>query len=153
MSYSSLVDIKVPAYSGNYTSGRRGTKISKIAIHHMAGVLTAEQCGKIFQNKQRKASSHYGIGSDGKIGLYVNESDIAWTNSNWKSNCESVTIETSNSKTGGDWPVSDKSLNLLIKLVADIAKRNNLGKLVKGKNIVWHSMYANTNCPRQILTW
>ena len=151
MSNSSLVDIKVPAYTGNYTKGRRGTKIDKIAIHHMAGVLTASQCGKIFQREGRKASSHYGIGSDGKIALYVNESDIAWTNSNWKSNCESVTIETSNSKTGGDWPVSDNTLNLLIKLVADIAKRNNLGKLVKGKNVVWHSMYANTNCPGKYL--
>jgi len=29
-------------------------------------------------------------------------------------------------------------LNVLIRLVADIAKRNNLGVLVKGKNLTWH---------------
>ena len=147
MSNSSLVKVKVPAYSGNYTVGRSGRKIQMITIHHMAGVLSAEQCGGIFQQKGRNGSSHYGIGNDGTIGLYVDESNTAWTNSNWDANCKAVTIETSNSKTGGNWLVSDKALNSLIKLVADIGKRNNLGTLVKGKNVTWHSMYANTSCP------
>lgn len=147
MSNSSLARVKVPAYSGNYTKGRSGRKIKMITIHHMAGVLSAEKCGAIFQQKGRNGSSHYGIGNDGIIGLYVDESNTAWTNSNWDSNCKAVTIETSNSSVGGNWPVSDKALNSLIKLVADIAKRNNLGTLVKGKNLTWHRMYTNTTCP------
>lgn len=147
MSNSSLVNVKVPAHSGNYTKGRSGKKIEAITIHHCAGVLSAEQCGKIFQQVGRSGSSHYGIGNDGKIGLYVDESNTAWTNSNWDSNCKSVTIETSNSSTGGDWKVGDKALNSLIKLVADIGKRNNLGTLVKGKNVTWHSMFVATTCP------
>ena len=150
MGYSSLVNIKVPAYSGNYTKGDSRRSKKAITVHHMAGVLTAKTCGQIFQKVGRKGSSNYGIGSDGKIGLYVDENDIPWTNSNWKSNCESITIEVSNSKVGGDWPVSDTSLNLLIKLMADISKRNKMGSLVKGKNVTWHSMFANTNCPRKI---
>jgi hypothetical protein len=48
MSNSSLATIQVPAYSGNYTRGRGGRKIQKITIHHMAGRLTAQQCGAIF---------------------------------------------------------------------------------------------------------
>lgn len=151
MSNSSLVDVKVPAYSGNYTKGRSGKKISEITIHHMAGVLTPEQCGKVFQKVGRKGSSHYGIGSDGRIGLYVDEKNTAWTNSNWEANCRAVTIETSNSKTGGNWEVSDKALNSLIELIADIARRNNLGKLVKGKNLTWHRMYSKTTCPGDYL--
>lgn len=147
MSKSGLVNVNVPAYSGNYTIGRSGRKIEAITIHHMAGVLTAEQCGKIFQTVGRCGSSHYGIGNDGKIAQYVDESNTAWTNSNWDSNCKSVTIETSNSSTGGQWLVSDKALNSLIRLVADIAKRNNLGTLVKGKNVTWHSMFTSTTCP------
>ena len=147
MSKSSLVNVTIPAYKGNYTVGRSGRKIEAITIHHMAGVGTAESCGKIFQKVGRFGSSHYGIGNDGKIGLYVDEANTAWTNSNWDSNCKSVTIETSNSKLGGQWPVSDKALNSLIKLVADIAKRNNLGTLVKGKNVTWHSMFTATSCP------
>lgn len=146
MSNSKLATEKYPAYSGNYTKGRN-TKITEICIHHMAGVLTAKQCGAIFQKVGRKGSSNYGVGKNGEIAVYVDEKDTAWCNSNWNSNCRSVSIETSNSKNGDNWPVSDKVLESLIELVADIAKRNNMGKLVKGKNVTWHSFYANTQCP------
>lgn len=151
MSKSSLAQVNVPAYVGNYTKGRNGKKIEAVTIHHMAGVLSAEQCGALFQQVGRNGSSHYGIGNDGKIGQYVDENNTAWTNSNFDSNCKSVTIETSNCKTGGNWEVSDKALNSLIKLVADIAKRNNLGTLVKGKNVTWHSMFTSTVCPGNYL--
>lgn len=147
MQNSDLVNVVVPAYEGNFTYGRSGYGINAITIHHMAGVLSAEQCGYIFQQVGRYGSSHYGIGNDGRIGQYVGEENTAWTNSNWESNCQSVTIETSNCATGGDWPVSDAALNSLIRLVADIAKRNNLGHLIPGQNLTWHSMFAATECP------
>ena len=147
MSNSRLVNVNIPAYSGNYTVGRSGRKIEAITIHHMAGILSVEQCGYIFQKVGRNGSSHYGIDSDGRIGQYVDESNTAWTNSNWDSNCKSVTIETSNCEIGGNWAVSDAALNSLIRLVADIAKRNNLGTLVLRKNLTWHSLFANTSCP------
>lgn len=147
MSNSKLISATYPAYSGNYTKGRNGKKIEMIAIHHMAGVLSAKQCGAIWQKVGRKGSSNYGIGNGGEIGLYVDEVNASWCNNNYDSNCKSVTIEVSNSSTGGNWEVGDKALNSLIELVADIAKRNNLGTLVKGKNVVWHSMYVATTCP------
>lgn len=150
MSNSNLVNVKIPAYTGNYTKGRQ-EKIRKITIHHMAGNLTIEQCGAIFQRVERNGSSHYGIGSDGRIAQYVDEGNTAWTDSNWYSNCKSITIEVANSTTGGKWPVSNKALKSLIKLVADISKRHNLGILVKGQNITWHRMYVNTTCPGDYL--
>ena len=149
MSKSPLTQVTIPADGSNYTKGR-SSKITEITIHHMAGVLSAEQCGYIFQRPGRNGSSHYGIGNDGKIGNYVDESDTAWTNSNWPSNCRAITIETSNCSTGGDWPVSDSALRSLIKLVADISKRYGI-KLVKGKTLTWHSMYASTTCPGNYL--
>lgn len=149
MSKSNLVNVNVPAYEGNYTKGRSGRKIEAICLHHMAGRLTAEQCGRIFQAKGRYGSSHYGVGYDGRIGQYVDESDTAWTNSNWDSNCKSVTIETSDND--NSWYVNDITLNALIKLVADIAKRRGLGTLVPGKNLTWHSMFTNTTCPGDYL--
>ena len=149
MSKSSLVQVVVPADEGNYTKGRSGRKIEQICLHHMAGRLTAEQCGGIFQAKGRYGSSHYGVGYDGSIANYVDEEDTAWTNSNWDSNCKSVTIETSDND--NSWYVNDTTLNSLIKLVADIAKRNNLGTLVPGKNLTWHSMFTSTTCPGDYL--
>lgn len=149
MSRSNLTQIVVPADEGNYTKGRSGRNIEAITIHHMAGRLTAEQCGRIFQAKGRYGSSHYGVGYDGSIANYVDEEYTAWTNSNWDSNCKSVTIETSDND--NSWYVNDITLNALIKLVADIAKRRNLGKLVPGKNLTWHSMFTNTTCPGDYL--
>ena len=150
MSKSKLVD-KTILTNVNYDKGRDGHKIKKITIHHFAGVVSIESLGNMMKNGNRQVSSHYGIGNDGRIGQYVDEKNTAWTDGNWESNCTSVTIETSNSKTGGKWPVSDKALKSLIELVADIAYRNNLGTLVKGKNLTWHSMYASTTCPGDYL--
>lgn len=151
MSNSSLANIRVPADKGNYSSASSRKKITNVCLHHMAGVLTAKACGNIFAKKGRKGSAHYGIGSDGKIGLYVDESCVAWHASNWPENQCSVGIEISNSALGGKWPVSDKTLKLVIKLVADIMKRNGIKEAVKGKTLVWHSMYAATTCPGDYL--
>lgn len=147
MAVSPLATESYPAYAGNYSGPEARTNITEVTVHHMAGVLSAAQCGAIFQRPGRNGSSHYGIGLNGEIGWYVDENCVAWTNSNWPSNQRAVTIETSNCEIGGDWKVSDASLNSLIKLVADIAKRNGLGTLVPGKNLTWHSMYASTDCP------
>lgn len=147
MAVSPLATESYPAYVGNYSGPEARKNITAVTVHHMAGVLSAQACGGIFQRPGRNGSSHYGIGVNGEIAWYVDENCVAWTNSNWPSNQCSVTIETSNSSTGGDWPVSDASYKSLIKLVADIAKRNGLGKLVPGQNLTWHSMYVSTSCP------
>lgn len=150
MAKSSLAT-SYPAYAGNYTKGRN-TKITQITLHHMAGVLTAKQCGAIFQKVGRNGSSNYGVGSDGSIGCYVDEANTAWADSNWPSNCRTVSIEISNSSTGGQWPVGSKTWNAAVKLVADIAKRNNLGKLKVGTNLRKHSDFAVTTCPGPYMT-
>lgn len=151
MGNTSLEYKEYKAHSNNYTVGRAGNKIKKVTIHHMAGVLTANQCGKIFQDANRKASSNYGIGKNGEIGLYVDEENTSYADANLESNRISVTIECSNSETGGDWPVSDKVLNKLIELIVDIFKRNGITKAIKGETITWHSMYSATTCPGDYL--
>lgn len=150
MTYSPLTNTYIKAK--NFSSETYRKPISEITIHHMAGVMTAEQCGNYFANTNNQVSSNYGVGSDGKIGCYVRETRVAWCNSNWASNCRAISIEVSNKSTDANWPVSTKTFNALVKLVADCAKRNGLGKLVKGKNLTWHSMYAATSCPGPYLT-
>lgn len=148
---NSLVNVVIPASDANFTYGRSGRTLRKITIHHCAGVMSAESIGYLWQNPSRECSSHYGIGNDGRIGQYVDEANTAWTDSNWESNCSSVTIENSNDSTGGDWHISDATLNSLIRLCADISIRNGLGLLVVGQNLTWHSMYAPTECPGNYL--
>jgi hypothetical protein len=148
MAYSNLVDyIKL---SPNYTK-KTNKKNKKITIHHMAGNLTVERCGDIFANKNRQASSNYGIGTDGRVGLYVDESNRAWTSSSSSNDSEAVTIEVANDKIGGDWHVSDIAYNKLIDLCVYICKRNGITNLkwtgTKSGTLTCHYMFANTACP------
>ena len=143
----SFITKEVPAYVGNYTKNRaRYGKISEITVHHAAGIVSVDALGQLWQKKGRAGSSHYGV-SGAQIGQYVSEDDIAWTNSNWSANCRAVTIEVSNSSGAPSWEVSDTSLQTLVKLVADIARRNGLFPLVVGKTLTYHSMYTATACP------
>ena len=148
MSNSSLV---------NYTrlspncSSRGGARIDKVTVHHMAGVLSVEQCGSVFASSARQASSNYGIGNDGRVGLYVDESKRSWASSSYANDRRAVTIEVSNSSTGGDWPVSAKAWAALVNLVTDICRRNGISRLNwtgnSSGNLTCHYMFAATACP------
>ena len=129
----------------NFSSPSQRTATNLIVVHHMAGILTPTQCNNAL--KGRGGSIHYAIGNDGSIGWGIDEREVAWHAGNWPINQRSIGIETSNSSLGGDWPVSDAAYNSLVKLVADIAKRNNMGTLVFQKNIGYHGLYASTACP------
>lgn len=146
---SSLATVHI--WSPNHYAGRK-YPITKITIHHMAGKLSATTCGNIFLPSSRKASSTYGIGYDGQIGQYVDEADAPWTSSNYDNDNRAITIEVSNSATGGNWPVSDEVLKALINLCVDICKRNpSIGKLNftgdKTGNLTMHKWFASTACP------
>lgn len=148
MSNSSLVNMTM--LSPNH-SGHRNQPITKIAIHHTAGAISAATIGQIFRPTSRQASCNYGIGNDNKIVLCVDETNRSWcTSSSWCDN-RAVTIEVANSANGGNWPVSDRTLATLIDLVTDICRRNGIRNCTYtgGKDGVLqkHEWYANTNCP------
>lgn len=148
MSNSSL--ISYTKISPNRTSPRKIT-IRKITIHHMAGNLTVEQCGAVFAPTSRRASSNYGIGTDGRIGMYVEEKDRAWTSSSPDNDNQAVTIEVANNTLGPNWTVSDKAMTSLIDLCVDICKRNGIQRLNftgdKTGNLTMHCYFKSTLCP------
>ena len=133
-------------------SSERTAPISKITIHHMAVVNgTLEGVGNTFAKSSTQASSNYGIDSNGRIALYVDESRRAWTSSNRENDNVAVTIEVANSKGAPNWEVSDKAYAALIDLCVDICKRNNIKELNytgdKNGNLTRHNMFAATTCP------
>lgn len=148
MSNSSL--ISYTKISPNRTSPRK-KPIRKITIHHMAGNLSVEQCGAVFTPTSRKASSNYGIGTDGRIGMYVEEKDRAWTSSSPDNDNQAVTIEVANNALGPNWTVSDKAMVSLIDLCVDICKRNGIQRLNftgdKTGNLTMHCYFKSTLCP------
>lgn len=143
---SSLVDyVKLSPHCNKRTG-----KISKITIHHMAGNLTVESCGNVFQGT-RKASSNYGIGTDGRVGLYVEESNRAFTSSSAENDNVAVTIEVANNSGEPYWTVSDAAYNKLIDLCVDICKRNGIRQINytgdKSGNLTMHKWFKATKCP------
>lgn len=148
MSNSSLVNYT--KLSPNYTE--MNNKVNKkITIHHMAGNLSVEACGNVFASKSRKASSNYGVGTDGRIGLYVDEGNRAWTSSSSSNDSQAVTIEVANDGGAPNWHVSDKALAATINLCVDICKRNGIEKLNytgdASGNLTEHNYFAATACP------
>ena len=144
-------------------SGKRTHAIDTITVHCMAGNLTVESCGALFAKESRKASSNYGIGSDGRIALYVDEGNRSWCTSSRENDQRAVTIEVANNGGAPDWPVSAKAYSALVDLVTDICKRNGITGLVwstekddrknhlNGCNMTVHRDYAAKACPGDYL--
>ena len=123
----------------------------KITIHHCAGNCSIETLGNIFAPATRQASSNYGVGSDGRIGMYVEEHNRSWCSSSRENDSQAITIEVANDGGAPEWHVSDKALAATITLCVDICKRNGIEKLNytgdKTGNLTEHNYFANTNCP------
>ena len=159
MSNSPLVDYT--RISPNKNSPRNH-KIDTITIHCVVGQCTVETLGNIFAPTSRQASSNYGVGTDGKIGMYVEEKDRSWCSSSAANDNRAVTIEVA-SDTKHPYAVNDRAFAALLDLVTDICKRNGIKKLVwstkkadrmnhkNGCNMTVHRDYANKSCPGDYL--
>lgn len=148
MSNSPLVNyVRISPNSTNPRSGR----IKKITIHHAAGNLLVETIGNVFASANTQASANYGIDSNGRVGMYVEEKNRAWTSSNAANDHQAITIEVANDGGAPDWHVSDKALNKLVELCVDICKRNGIQKLVYtgdvSGSLTRHNMFVATVCP------
>lgn len=140
----------------------RNHAIDTITIHCVVGQCSVETLGNVFAPSSRQASSNYGVGYDGKIGMYCEEKDRSWCTSSASNDHRAITIEVA-SDTTHPYAVKDVAYEALIKLVADICKRNGIKKLVwstnkedrvnhkNGCNMTVHRDYANKSCPGEYL--
>lgn len=142
----------VTMLSPNHYNGR-SARVQKVTIHHMAGNLSVEGCGRVFSTPARNASSNYGIGPDGRIGCYVDEDNAAWTSSSYWNDNQAITIEVANSYEGvasGTWAITEASYKALIALCADICNRYHIVPVYDGTiyaSFTEHRMFAATGCP------
>lgn len=125
MANSTLVDCTV--MSPNH-SGTRNTAITRITPHCVVGQLTAEGIGYCFTGS-RQASSNYGIGTDGRVGLYVDESFRAWTTSSYENDNAAITIECA-SDTTHPYAFNDVVWQKLIDFCVDACRRHGKKKLL-----------------------
>lgn len=149
MSQSSLVTRQYWADPSNYTAGRSDT-IHGIVVHHAAST-NFDSIGASFATPGRAGSAQYGI-CEGNVDQYVKEEYTAWHCGDWLGNSCTIGIEVTNSTGSPDWNISEGSFNTLVKLCADIAKRNGLGKLKFEPQGVYptltgHRDWSATYCP------
>lgn len=151
----------------NYTklspnhSGTRTHSIDRITPHCVVGQCSVETLGNIFMNKKSEASCNYGIGTDGRVLLCVDEDNRSWCSSSNSNDQRAVTIECA-SELKHPYAFNDKVYNKLVKLCVDICKRNGKKKLlwINDKNkalnyspksdemiITVHRWFDNKSCP------
>lgn len=141
-------------------SGARTHSIDRITPHCVVGQCSAETIGNIFARASYQASSNYGIGYDGKVGLYVEEKNRSWCSSSYANDQRAVTIECASDSTH---PYAFRTVvyEKLIELCVDICKRNGKTKLLwledKTKTLNYepkedemvltvHRWFANKSC-------
>lgn len=174
MSNSPLVNYTL--ISPNKTSPRNH-EIDTVTIHCVVGQCTVETLGNIFAAPSRQASSNYGIGKDGKIGMYVEEKDRSWCSggrdkygnpivvngiSGSDNDHRAITIEVASDATD-PYAITDAAYEGLIKLLVDICKRNPGIKRLKWQgdkslvgqtdkqNMTVHRWFAYKACPGDFL--
>jgi len=133
-----------------FCSSPRNQPITKVTWHHMAGVLSLEEFDAIVHTPGRDMSANYAIDKDARVGLFCNERDRSWCSSSpWNDN-RAVTLEISNSSTGGNWPISDKVYQKAIDLTVDICKRNGIKQLTytgdQYGSLTFHRFFTSTLC-------
>ena len=158
MSNSSMVSYT--QISPNKNSPRNHA-IDRITPHCVVGQLTAERICGCFTSPSRGASCNYGIGTDGKVSLCVEEKDRSWCSSSSANDNRAVTIECASDKEH-PYAMNDKVWKSLVDLCVDICKRNGKKKLLwlvdKDKTLAYepksdemiitvHRWFANKSCP------
>ena len=142
-------------------SGKRTHAIDRITPHCVVGQVTVQSLGNVFAPASRQASSNYGIGLDGAVGMYVDEGNRSWCSSSNANDQRAVTIECA-SDTTAPYAFRPVVYDRLIELCVDICKRNGKTKLIwidnKDKALAYepksgemlltvHRWFANKSCP------
>lgn len=142
-------------------SGQRTHAIDRITPHCVVGQCSVETLGNIFAPTSKQASCNYGIGADGRVGMYVEEKNRSWCSSSYANDQRAITIECA-SDTAAPYAFKDVVYNKLIELCVDICKRNGKTKLLwfgdKDKTLAYnpaanemvltvHRWFANKSCP------
>lgn len=160
MGYTNSSLVSYTKLSPNH-SGQRTHSIDRITPHCVVGQCSVETLGNIFYPTSRQASCQYGIGADGRVGMYVEEKNRSWCSSSNANDQRAITIECA-SDTTHPYAFKDVVYNKLIELCVDICKRNGKNKLIwlgdKDKTLAYepksgemiltvHRWFANKSCP------
>lgn len=110
-------------------SGLRNHSIDRITPHCIVGQWTAKRGCDFFAYERHDASCNYVLGTNGDVGLCVEEKNRSWCSSSAANDNRAVTIECA-SDLSEPYAFNNTVYNRLIELCADICKRNGKTKLL-----------------------
>lgn len=160
MAYTNSPLVAYTKLSPNH-SGQRTHSIDRITPHCVVGQLSAESICGCFTSTDRQASCNYGIGTDGRVSLCVEEKNRSWCSSSRENDQRAITIECASDKSE-PYAMNSKVYDSLVKLCTDICQRNGKKKLIwladKTKTLNYtpqsdemvltvHRWFANKSCP------
>lgn len=128
--------------SPNFTTGRGGQKISGVIIHWMVGTLAGTD--RVFQDRNRNTSAHYGI-EDSNVHQYVKDEDTAYHAGNWTVNTQTIGIEHS-AAPGRN--ASDATYESSAQTIAELSKKH--GFAINSATVRPHNTIVATACPGTI---
>lgn len=111
-----------------YNSGQRTHSVDRITPHCVVGQMSIEDMGAWFANAA-KCSANYGIGNDGRVGLFVPENVRSWCSSSSANDQRAITIECASDKSH-PYAFNNAVFQKLINLCVDICKRYGKTKLL-----------------------
>lgn len=145
----------------NYRRGRSGSAIDCIVIHCIDGRTgSLESAAHWFADPVAEASAHYGVGRDGRLVQWVDESDTAFhagkkvrptaalvlERADVNPNLFSIGVECEGRASDGLTPTQ---LEALAELVADIATRHAIP--LNRRHVLGHrEIRADKSCPGRI---
>lgn len=113
MAYTNSPLVAYTKLSPNH-SGQRTHSIDRITPHCVVGQATAERICDCFISPDRQASCNYGIGTDGRVSLCVEEKNRSWCSSSRENDQRAVTIECA-SDTSAPYAMNSKVYDSLVK--------------------------------------
>ena len=119
MAYTNSPLVSYTKLSPNH-SGQRTHSIDRITPHCVVGQCSVETLGNIFLPTSRQASSNYGIGVDGRVGMYVEEKNRSWCSSSAANDQRAITIECASDNTE-PYAFKDVVYKSLIELCTDMS--------------------------------
>jgi hypothetical protein len=119
---------------------------TSVTFHHNGGRLSLDGIYQVW--RQRRASAHFQVDSQGNVGQYVDVRMYAWAVGNTEGNKRTISIEQANKTNAPKWEVAEETWKSAARLAAWLHWKVLGVRPIKNKTLFRHHDWAgaNTEC-------
>ena len=145
-----MLDLNVTQMPVRNQSGRGSTRKEGICLHHWVAMWTNARMRDFSNNPNSRASYHVGLDVASQVAQF-----IPFTMASWSvigHNSRLVNVGVANSELRAPWPISQRNLEMLPRVLAWVSLQCGFGELVLGRNFWLHRNLSATECPGRFIT-